>query len=364
MGTIARALCLERNTYHATQLGTRIESPIEDARGVLLEVIPNPDNHGPASMAAVYEAMYEPATNPVHSFEIWFHKGEARFFILADSEESADSIRRSIGNSYEDSIVKTVSSGGEAFPTIVETDSVAGAYLQKAHPTENHEYLPIKYFADGNGWLSDQNPIADIISHMRADKETSVIVQSTIEPVSNSEWTDAKWYLVFDESASEIQEVYQNRGDSDLKRMVGKQTSQSPFVVNLRVLAISPSEHEARNRAQSVAGLMERRFTSEVSNIGLSATAVDAPFDFYQQRRMNRFIKRMCDRKMNYATCSGLGHKELTALHIPSGESNPPGINWEHSRSGSDAPVGRPEHTTPSLDDLDDSDLPVVGRDQ
>lgn len=360
MGRIGRLAGLEKGKYHAAQLPEKIETTGDGFEGRLLEVTPNPENNGPGSMASVYESLWEPATAPVQSFEIWFHGGEARFFFLADSPGSADTIRRTISDNYPDSVVEAVDPTDEWFPTITPADSVVGAHAVKHHPEERHDhlYLPIAYFADGDGWPPEQMPIAELISAMQAGKETSVVLQVTFKALPAS-WTN-KTIPFFDESSETIKQDYRENGETDYKRMVEKQTVQSPFAANIRVLAVSPDEVEARNRASAVAGKLERKYIS-TCGMRLTTKPVYGRTDGRQRTHLKKHINRMRNRVHHPATDTVLGNEEMTALHIPQKEAGAPGIGWKYARSGSDAPVERPEHSVPNLDDVDDADLPIMG---
>ena len=356
-----RVLGFESNQYHAAQPVGPGDDPIEitagdlreSDRGVLLAITPNPENNGPESMAAVYESMHAPATQPVQSVEIWYHQGETRFYILANSEREADDIQRTITDNYPDTVVERIDDREEAFPTIEPGDSAGGAYVQKDHPKENHEYYPIASIAD-EGWNAEQMPIAEIISAMRVDGDSSVVVQAVLEPLPDS-WTDS-WvsWLPDDQSAADVKE--RSEHESEIETM----TSQAAFGVNLRILTISPDEATARDRTASVAGKFDRKFTHSECGMGLKATAVDARTAGRQRKKMQKFIRLMTQRKRRVTTDTVLGHKELTCIHVPQKEAGAPGINWKHSSSGAQAPVERPEHQELTADDIDEDRLPPM----
>lgn len=361
MSTLKRAIGLEKSAYHPVQLDQQVTTSLDDIDGVPVEIIPNPENDGADSMASVYESLHNPATDPHHTFEIWFYKGVVRFFLIANDERSADTFRRGINNDYPDSELSHVDEGSDhpPFPTVTPEDSLAGAYVQKVHQNYGHQYLPIKL--PGN-WKAGNHPIAKIIGQMNGSEDARVVVQGVLRPVPDS-WTKygtvGSIFRLFDLipphdiSANDAKNRLRWDDAGGLTKYVDAQTEQPAFATNLRILAISPDPGEASERASGVAGVFERKFKSE-SGARFRATPIDSRSEWVQQKRMRRFLDRMRYRYVNYETDTVLGAQELTAINIPSGDEEAPRINWKRGRSGAEVPVDRPKHSVPDLDDLED----------
>lgn len=355
MGRVARLLGRESHTYHSLPWHDRVETSVDELEGVLMKVTPYPENNGIVAAAGLLQSIHDSHTRGVHSFEVWFADGRFQFYVTAADETAAESFRRRIASNYSDSDVVELETG-VGFPHVDPGDHLAGARVTKGHPQYDIDYLPIRHFDDGEGWESD--PYKEVLSAMLASDQTRVVVQVLMRAVPES-WTDARGLGLLDDSVDDVAaqlrskeirgwwnmyEVEPNEKDKQAAKLVEQMRHKPAFGTNINVLAISPDDGEASNRAAGVARTFKKYYNS-ISEMGLRPTPVDGRTRWGQRRRLARHLERMRSRSITTRHGCVLSTKELAGVaHLPDGDIPTPQIEWTYSRTGEDVPADAPQH--------------------
>lgn len=341
-------------TFGVDQTDSLLTVPIDDLDGELLEIIPHKDNDGIEDGVNLLQSLHdvrieggENVSQP-HSFEVWYDRGEFHFFLEAATERARDRFQRRVSNVYPDAEVNPVEDG-VGFPVIEPEMHRAGGWLKE----QRHTFLPIKHHnAEG---FETGDPYSDILGEMATLDNSLVVLQVIFKP-AHPEWTHkgpdgAKVEDIAHDLRSsdvedltrlsawnplrEIEEIPATKKDKQAAQIVEEQRGRQGFHANIRVLAASPDRYEAEERVRGTTSMFAKYYNSQTEQ-GLRAHGVagDDIDRFYGSCITREWI----DRSMI------LSIDELAGVaHVPSGEIEVPGIQWRHSKTGSDAPSTAPK---------------------
>jgi ribosomal protein L37AE/L43A len=316
----------------------------------LLEVIPHMENDGIIDgremLKVLHSARIEGGVNvsDVHSFEVWFDRGEFRFLLSTPSERARDRFERRISNIYTDSEIDPIEKG-EAFPTLDAGMHRSAVYLDE----RRHTFLPIRHEA-GDGFESVSDPYADVLGEMAALDNSIVVLQIIFKPAPK-EWTSngPDGQSVEDVAQSlregdveslanpsawmpfhELEEREPSKKDKEAAKIVENQRGQRGFHTNIRVMAASPQQEEALERTRGVAEMFAKYY-----NTGTEQGLQEHPINETSiSDQFTAMIERdWVDREVV------LSVDELAGLaHIPNKEIEVPGIQWRQSQTGTETP--------------------------
>ncbi|MCU4744117.1 hypothetical protein [Natronoglomus mannanivorans] len=337
--------------YEATKLDLEepFVQPCEDASGVLLRIRPYKENQGIVDGAGLLQSVHDVTTNfrgrntsDHHSFEVWFDEGKIKFYMHAATEAAADKFRRRVGNNYANSEVYPVENS-HAFPVIDPDQYVVGARLEM----EKIPYYPIRHH-NSEGWETD--PYGEITSEMLSLDESTVVTQVIFRPAKQS-WTDGDRFKhnSVDEIAHALRQGTSvgwlepqtrppSKKDKRAATVIEQQRGQQAFHVNIRVFAASSNQEEADARARGVAGMF-RKYYNAITEQGLDDTPIWHRKESKRTNRLQRFVRRMSDRKWIDRYMIMTVDELAGVAHIPNSEIGTPKIDWRYTQRGDRIPA-------------------------
>lgn len=370
MGKLKRLMGGERWDYHAVQAQESMLTGAQNVSGRIMRIRPYSGSEGIPASAGMVQSLHDEHDPGTYSAEAWFNDGKLQFFARAPDDDGADKVKRRIASNFPDSEVIPLEGPDPAFPEIEEGDWLVGATVKRHHPRHDVDYIPIRHYEDGQGFAKD--PWTEILESMLSDDQTRVVVQVTFESVPEN-WVEPGGYGHM--GVDEVERVLREKrvkgwlnireldplpGDVAAADLVGD-TNRLAFGTNIRVLAISRNQKEARNRAAGTAKMFNKFYNSK-SDAGLTDTCVDGRRAKTARRRMRDHISNMRQRKM---TDDGSVYQieELAGIIplLPPGDITTPKIDWVHTRSGGEIPAdapkaARPDHQPGPLGDPDPVD--------
>lgn len=339
--------------FTAVQLGFDEPLVSHDAPGVLLRIRPYKGNDGIPDGHQMLQSLHDVPTDffgrnqaDAHTFEVWYHDSKVTFYLHAATPKAAETFQARVQNTYPNTEVYEVE-GTSRLPPIRPHDYVAGAWLE----LEKMPYYPIRHY-QGEGF--EQDPYGEITSEMVSTTETRVVTQVVFRGAKPG-WADGS---VFGRDSVDALAEGMRKGtsvgwlnprvrpatekDKQAAEIIEKQRGKQGFHVNIRVLAMSPDQHEACVRAEGVASMFGKYYNS-ITEQGLRPIPV-APSLFDRPRpKMRAHVERFQDRAWIDRDMILTAEELAGVAHIPNKSINTPAVDWTKMVAGAGVPADAPQ---------------------
>jgi hypothetical protein len=356
----------------------------------LLEVRPPRENDGMDAfeeiLANIHRVEIKRGKNvsKQHAHEIWYDEGQVQFHFQPANKPISRTIKKQIRSAYPNAgvseVVTTEETVRELFPLIQPGDYVSAADFRLKQPF----YYPIRSTLAGEQDPLETDPYQYILTDMdQGSAETAsgervhsddvrILAQVVLEP-ARKQWSKGGLYganvanLAHDLKEKRLAErsplglgniplvgwMFKSWEEQDPNKrqkreaeLVASVEGKSAFHMSVRVLAISPYEEFARQRAELIAQDMETYYNSFTEQ-GLYATPLepDEIPSFVTQAAVRRHEKGRLDRVARLNSEKLVQPIDAVAglVHLPRDDINVPAVNWATQDVGPGVPSATPQ---------------------
>lgn len=361
--------------YDAVQVDESLQQQIEESRpnAVGVQVRPFPDNDSSFSGSQeLFKTLYKTLdtkffdflnVSDVNTFEIWYDDGQVKFYYFIKDEDTRKRFLKQLGAFFPNAEVQAVE---EHFPAIHPGDWIAGGRFH----LNKHYFEPVRTPLGTR--KMDFDPYKSITNDMTAKADTRMVIQVALRP------TASDWSSTWTKDVGEHGEQLKNKEKvTVLEGLHWKEEHVSPpthltqaakdiieqkgrpaFFVNLRMLAIGPTEEAAINQCKSVGSIYQQTHeeVTKQTLVPRPQTRDDLPellddmtlrrgrnMNFPRNplsvtaRKANRFLRGTCETII-------MTMPEVTALaHIPDKSIENTQVDWYTLTLDGDRPSDAPE---------------------
>lgn len=363
-------------SYDAVQVDEAVKNRIIDNRpeGLPIRVRPHPQNESVEGSRELFKNLTNTLdtsffdminTSSVSTFEIWYDDGKIQFFFFLKDDDTRERFLKQIGAFFPNADVKIVA---DHFPEIEEGEWIAGGRFH----LKKHYFAPIRH--PGGDSDMDFDPYQSITNDITAKAETRMVIQVAVRPVAQ-DWTSTltKDVREYGEKIKKDDRVKTLKGlggweEQDVStpghlRKAGndiiEQKGRQGFFVNLRMLAIGPTEQKAIDQCKSVgriysntheevtrqtlkpipqeSGDMPEFLDDMLLRRGRNMSLPNNPISAFS-KKINRFFQGTCETMI-------MTLPEVTALaHIPDESIKNNKVDWYRLSIDGVIPADAPEY--------------------